>query len=470
MQGPSPAGGGYKRERRDARPAVGFGSRRCGGAPAPSGRGGSAAVSAGGGRGGETQAPQQGFAGGRGWAALHPDLRAGRVPSVAPRHPEPSAVVWLGREVGARDPPPRRRSHPELQGGGILAGDVPHAAGTRTRSRWSLEPHPAAGEGWTPRPGCVLRSRGAGWRPPARLGGRWWVLPRQLSSAGREEGGWGWAGGTRTHTCFWGAATRRCHRTSIPDTGQHCEDPPERGPQLGGGGGWAVTPHGSRESGLGSRCGAAWGAGGVTPGRASPWGPPRPMPPSPRRWSLGDGGELRGAHLRQRLPPAAGEPPPAPGGDERLGSPPTATPLPTQPPGERAAPQVGVGGFRGGNGQQRALPFHPAGLREQLLPRRHPTGEETPRRGTGYPQAPPQPFGQQEAGAGSAAEQEAAGGAGALPATAGSPQRQRGRAAGAAGKGPPGTRGTRRRGPRGSGGCPEGEGATTRGGGSATRS
>ncbi|XP_041346552.1 uncharacterized protein C8orf58 homolog isoform X2 [Pyrgilauda ruficollis] len=36
--------GGNKRERRDARPALGSGSRRCGVAPAPSGRGGSAAV------------------------------------------------------------------------------------------------------------------------------------------------------------------------------------------------------------------------------------------------------------------------------------------------------------------------------------------------------------------------------------------------------------------------------------------
>ncbi|XP_040394214.1 uncharacterized protein C8orf58 homolog isoform X1 [Cygnus olor] len=101
-------------------------------------------------------------------------------------------------------------------------------------------------------------------------------------------------------------------------------------------------------------------------------------------WSLGDGGELRGAHVRQRLPSAAREPPEPPGGDERRGigrlGPPAAPASPGQPPGERAAPQVGVGGLRGGDGEQRELALHPAGLREQLLPRRLPASPRGPPR------------------------------------------------------------------------------------------
>lgn len=111
--------------------------------------------------------------------------------------------------------------------------------------------------------------------------------------------------------------------------------------------------------------------GGERPVLPLPGGTPpsdTTRPPWPCRWSLGDGGELRGPHLRQRLPPAAGEPAAAPGGDECLGTPPTATHLPWQPPGEREAPQVRVGRFRSGDGQQRPLASHPFGFREQLLP------------------------------------------------------------------------------------------------------
>lgn len=184
---------------------------------------------------------------------------------------------------------------------------------------------------------------------------------------------WGPGAGPR----FWGAATTRCRRTSIPGSGRGLWGPSGEGSAGRG----AVTLHGL---GHGWSCrGVAQGAGrvgGPVPGCVGggerpvlplPGGTPpsdTTRPPWPCRWSLGDGGELRGPHLRQRLPPAAGEPAAAPGGDECLGTPPTATHLPWQPPGEREAPQVRVGRFRSGDGQQRPLASHPFGFREQLLP------------------------------------------------------------------------------------------------------
>lgn len=87
----------------------------------------------------------------------------GRCQNFAPHLPEPSAVDWPGREAStharmAETPAAALRSHPELQGDGghILAGDAPHAAGTNVRSRWSLEPSRGGGENRPCGSCCVL--------------------------------------------------------------------------------------------------------------------------------------------------------------------------------------------------------------------------------------------------------------------------------------------------------------------------
>lgn len=185
--GPVAGWGGYKRERRDARPALGSGSRRCGVAPAPSGRGGSAAVSVFGG----VDQPSRGVFGG--WAARR------RCQSSAPTSPSPSpGSGWEGREVlgeECRDPPmdaPNPSRSCGVVGGTsrlvtppILGGQARGAGGpwSRLMARilrpcWVLGSQHRAGVGHRKNPAqkpCPRQSGGRGCPPSssaARLGKR----------------------------------------------------------------------------------------------------------------------------------------------------------------------------------------------------------------------------------------------------------------------------------------------------------
>lgn len=228
----------HKSESRDPLPALGSGSRRCGAAPAPSGRGGSAAVSAFGG----VAAPQRGF-----WGVGGPQ----ELPKLRSLLSERFAGARLGREASFGQGTPRPRHG--------CATIVPGAAGVGGTSRlavppilWSLEPSPAPDPGATPSPGlpAPLERGGSRRRTRPKSPAQAMGSPQQLSSVAREEEEGG--GGGR------GFGEQREHAEVA---GAH---PPLQGPSGEGSlGRGAATPPGSGESGPGRGWSCSGGLGGL---------------------------------------------------------------------------------------------------------------------------------------------------------------------------------------------------------------
>ncbi|KAM9608261.1 uncharacterized protein C8orf58 homolog isoform 3-T3 [Morphnus guianensis] len=219
----------------------------------------------------------------------------------------------------------------------------PHAAGTNARSWGSLESSRGGGENRPCGPCCVLGGPAPSWsgvqgeqpllQPPAGSGRGLRVLP----TAAWEEETWGPGAGP----CFWGAATTRSRRTSIPGSGQGLWEPSGEGSPGRG----AVTPHGLGHGW--SCCGVARGAGrggGPMPecaGVAStlsclcPRAPPHPTPPGLPRpadgpWETAESCVVHtSASVYRRLQESPRQPP---GGMNAWGPPPPPPISPGSPP------------------------------------------------------------------------------------------------------------------------------------------